>query len=105
MQLKAREDLGLNSIASAASEGKVWMQPQGKGKPTLPGEAYRSKGKYLAVGQGTLSDGTTQYISTSHLPPSSSDFICISSLVHIPRTIGCHRIRSLLWQQGQDKHP
>lgn len=40
MQLKAWEDLGLNSTAPAAGEGKFSMQLQGKGKPTLWGEAY-----------------------------------------------------------------
>jgi len=43
MPLKVREDLGLNPSASAAGEGKVWMQLQSKGKPTLSGEAHLTR--------------------------------------------------------------
>lgn len=69
MQLKAQEELGLNPIAPVAGEGKAWIQLQGKGNPTLPGEAYfnRSKRKYPAVGLSTLRHRTAQYLN---LPPT-----------------------------------
>lgn len=84
------------------------MHLQGKGKLTLPGEAYLNRNKKNMLQQGTVTWVMGLYSihqTPTHLPPCCSDFTCISSLVHIPRTTGCHCIKSLLWQQDQPMHP
>lgn len=76
-------------------------------------QPYLEKVTWIGARENTLQQGREPWVmglhttsqSPTHLPPCSSAFTCISSLVHIPRTVQCHCIRSLSWQQGQVKHP